>query len=63
MSQIGKITLTPFNYRKLDNGYVHLRSCYKYEDREKYNPNWKIPEDAFVDEKGYLWINYLDGED
>ena len=28
-----------------------------------YNPNWKVPEDAFVDEDGYLWINYLDGED
>lgn len=63
MSQIGKITLTPYNYRKLDNGYVQLRSSYKYEDRMAYNPNWKVPEDAFVDEDGYLWINYLDGED
>lgn len=63
MSQIGKITLTPDNYRKLDNGYVQLRSCYKYTDRIAYNPEWKVPEDAFVDEDGYLWINYLDGED
>lgn len=63
MSQIGKITLTPYNYRKLDNGYVQLRSCYKYADRIAYNPDWKIPEDAFVDKDGYLWINYLDGED
>lgn len=63
MSQIGKITLTPFNYRKLDNGFVQLRSCYMYEDRVAYNPNWKVPEDAFVDNDGYLWINYLDGED
>ena len=62
MSQIGKITLTPHNYHKLDNGYVQLRSCYKYADRIAYNPNWKIPEDAFVDEEGYLWIDYLDGE-
>lgn len=63
MSQIGKITLTPNNYRKLDNGYVQLRSSYKYADRIAYNPNWKIPEGAFVDKQGYLWINYLDGED
>lgn len=63
MSQIGKITLTPFNYKKEKPGYVLLRSSYKYEDRTKYNPNWTIPEDAFVDENGYLWINYLDGED
>ena len=63
MSQIGKITLTPYNYKKLDNGYVQLRSSYKYADRMAYNPDWQVPEDAFVDEEGYLWINYLDGED
>ena len=63
MSQIGKITLTPYNYRKLNNGFVQLRSSYKYADRIAYNPDWKIPEDAFVDDDGYLWINYLDGED
>lgn len=63
MSQIGKITLTPNNYRKCDDGYVLLRSSYKYEDRIKYNPNWVIPDEAFVDDSGYLWIKYLDGED
>lgn len=63
MSQIGKITLTPYNYKKLDNGYVQLRSSYKYEDRIAYNPDWKLPDDAFVNEEGYLCINYLDGED
>lgn len=63
MSQIGKITLTPNNYRKLDNGYVKLRSNYKYADRIAYNHDWKLPDDASVDEKGYLCIDYLDGED
>lgn len=63
MSQIGKITLTPNNYKKLDNGYVQLRSNYKYVERMTYNPDWIIPEEAFVDNEGYLCINYLDGED
>lgn len=63
MSQIGKITLTPYNYKKLDNGYVQLRSYYKYSDRIAYNPSWEVPEDAYVDDEGYLCINYLDGED
>lgn len=65
MSQIGKITLTPNNvisYDK-DNHLITLRSNYKYEDRIKYNPLWKIPDLAYVDENGYLCIKYLDGED
>lgn len=68
MSQIGKITLTPNNYQIKTElpppcGYVALRSNYKYEDRLAYNPNWKLPDDAFVDNEGYLCIYYLDGED
>lgn len=63
MSQIGKITLTPYNYKKLGNGFVQLRSSYKYEDRLAYNPNWQLPEHTFVNEEGYLCIDYLDGED
>ena len=63
MSQIGKITLTPSNYKKMNNGYVQLRSNYKYAERVAYNPDWQLPEDAFVDDAGYLWINYLDGAD
>lgn len=63
MTQIGKITLTPFNFKETNDGYVLLRSNYKLKDRLTYNPDWKIPEDAYVDDDGYLWIKYLDGED
>ena len=63
MTQIGKITLTPFNYKETNDGYVLLRSNYRIEERLAYNPNWRLPEDAFVDDAGYLWIKYLDGED
>ena len=64
MSQIGKITLTPTNVLEYNKGKnIILRSNYKYADRIKYNPSWEVPEMAYIDDNGYLCINYLDGED
>lgn len=65
MSQIGKITLTPNNVLGYDevNHTITLRSNYKYEDRMRYNPSWKLPDMAYIDEEGYLCIRYLDGND
>lgn len=62
MTSIGKITLTPFNVLEYKEGeYVKIKSRYKLEDRLAYNPNWKMPDDAWVSEDGYLCIKYLDG--
>jgi lysine 2,3-aminomutase len=63
MSAIGKIILLPDNLLGYVNGYVHLKSRYTLEDRLKYNPNWKMPEEAWVSDDGYLCIEYLDGKD
>ena len=64
MSQIGKITLTPDNLIMYNPDHtITLRSNYKYEDRIRYNPNWKLPDKAFINHEGYLFINYLDGKD
>lgn len=64
MTGIGKITLTPFNVIEYKEGkYIKLRSRYKLEDRLKYNPHYKLPEDAWVDDSGYLCITYIDGND
>ena len=65
MTQIGKITLLPGTIRTWDymSNKISLKSCYKYEERMKYNPNWKLPDDAWISEDGYLCINYLDGSD
>lgn len=63
MTGIGKITLTPFNVIEYKEGeYISIRSKYKLEDRLKWNPNYQMPEDAWVDENGYMCIRYLDGE-
>jgi lysine 2,3-aminomutase len=63
MSSIGKITLTPFNVLEYKEGeFIKLKSRYKYSDRLLYNPNWKIPNEAWVDDSGYLCVKYPDGE-
>lgn len=65
MSQIGKITLTPTNVISInkEEHTIRLRSNYKYDERIKYNPSWELPEMAYIDNNGYLCIDYLDGED
>lgn len=63
MTSIGKITLTPFNVIEYKKGeFMSVRSKYKLEDRLKYNPNFKLPEEAWVDDNGFMCIKYLDGE-
>ncbi|MDP4267292.1 MAG: hypothetical protein Q8880_07650 [Bacteroidota bacterium] len=64
MTDIGKIILYDGVINtKNDKNQILLKSSYKYEDRIKYNPNWKIPNTAFVDNNGYLSVWYLDGEE
>lgn len=64
MTGIGKVTLTPFNVIEYKEGeYISIRSNYKLEDRMKYNPNYKMPDDAWVDENGFMCIKYLDGQE
>lgn len=63
MTEIGKIILTPNNYSENHNGNISLRSNYKYQDRINYNPDWKLPDSAWINEEGFLCVNYVDGED
>lgn len=58
MTPIGKIVLTDLNAMEYKGDSLILRSCYKYEDRIRYNPNWKLPSDAWVDKDGYIWCEY-----
>lgn len=64
MTEIGKITITLSSVIQYKKGeYIELKSDYKYEDRLKYNPDWKLPDNAYVNDEGYLCVRYLDGED
>lgn len=58
MTPIGKIVITDLNAIEYKGDSLVLRSCYKYDDRIKYNPEWKLPKDAWVDKDGYLWCEY-----
>jgi len=58
MTGIGKVILTDLNAIEYKGDSLWIRSQYRLEDRLKYNPNWKVPDDAFVDKDGYLWIEY-----
>jgi lysine 2,3-aminomutase len=65
MTDIGKITLYEGTILEKNpkTNQILLQSSYKYEDRLKWNPDWKLPRGASVDEKGYLRFWYLDGQD
>ncbi|MCP4118186.1 MAG: hypothetical protein GY737_22870 [Desulfobacteraceae bacterium] len=62
MTDIGKITLHHGTIlKKNEQNHILLQSNYKYDERVKWNPNWKLPENAEVDENGYLRVWYMDG--
>lgn len=63
MTSIGKIT--PFEGAVLEHkeGRYLLRSEYLYEQRKQWNPSWVLPENAFVDQDGFLCMWYEDVEE
>lgn len=64
MTDIGKII--PYEgtiLRKNSFGQILIQSAYKYQDRMRWNPYWELPKTAEIDDKGYLRVWYLDGED
>jgi lysine 2,3-aminomutase len=65
MTDIGKITLYEGTIleKDMENNKVLIQSFYKMDERLKNNPHWKLPENSYVDETGYLRIWYLDGKD
>lgn len=58
MTCIGKVIITDLNAIEYKGDSIILRSTYKYSERLAYNPEWKLPEDAWVDKDGYLWCEY-----
>lgn len=62
MTDIGKVVLYQGSIVKNSNdGYIELKTAYKLKDRLAWNPSWKLPETASVDDDGYIRIRYLDG--
>ncbi|MBU4495577.1 MAG: radical SAM protein [Acidobacteria bacterium] len=62
MTDIGKITFYEGVFVDRKGDMFLLQSRYRYEDRMKWNPDWKMPESAEVDENGYLRVWYKDAK-
>lgn len=63
MTDIGKITFYDGVILDRKDRRVLLQSNYRIDDRLSWNPTWKIPSTAEIDEHGLLRVWYLDGED
>jgi lysine 2,3-aminomutase len=60
LTDIGKITLLEGTILKREKNRVLIQSYYRYEDRKKWNPTWKMPDSVVVDENGFMQVWYLD---
>lgn len=62
MTDVGKVTLYEGVLKeKDDQGYFTIKTKYSLKERMKWNPSYKIPSSAFVDDDGYINVKYLDG--
>lgn len=63
MTDIGKITFYEGSIVRRKERLLLLQTYYRLEDRLAWNPSWKLPSSAEVDDQGCLRVWYLDGED
>jgi lysine 2,3-aminomutase len=61
MTDIGKIIFYDGVILERKDNHCLLQSNYKLEDRLAWNPSWEMPDNAEVDDNGYLRVWYLDG--
>ncbi|PKM77872.1 MAG: hypothetical protein CVU90_05345 [Firmicutes bacterium HGW-Firmicutes-15] len=64
MTDVGKVTLYEDTLGVKDEaGYYDVRTCYRIEDRWRWNPDYLLPDTARIDEHGCITVKYLDGGD
>jgi lysine 2,3-aminomutase len=65
LSDIGKIVIYENSIldKKKTSNEVLLKSGFNFDDRQKWNPSWKLPDNAEIDKNGNMNVWYLDGED
>jgi lysine 2,3-aminomutase len=62
MTDLGKVTLYDGVIIAREGRNILLRSGYRFDDRVKWNPVWKLPESASVSEDGYMNVWYRDSD-
>lgn len=60
MTDIGKISLFEGSIIKRDGDKILFQSNYRFDDRIKWNPAWKLPLSAEIDKEGFLRVWYVD---
>jgi lysine 2,3-aminomutase len=63
MTDIGKIVLYDGTVLEREGRQVLLQSRYRLDERRRWNPGWRLPPTAGIDQAGHLRVWYLDGED
>lgn len=64
MTDVGKVTLYEGTLgAKDDDGYYDVRTCYRIEDRLRWNPDYLLPKSARADDQGRIIVKYFDGRD
>jgi lysine 2,3-aminomutase len=63
MTDVGKITFYDGVILERKDGRILLQSDYRYKDRLAWNPSWKLPASAEIDQNGFLRVWYIDGDD
>jgi lysine 2,3-aminomutase len=63
MTDIGKVTFYEDVILDRKEGRILLQSNYRFEERRRWNPSWKLPQTAEIDKNGFLRVWYVDGED
>ena len=63
MTDVGKVTLYEGTIgSKDDKGYYEIRTCFRLEDRMKWNTDYKLPESAHIDSDGFIRVKYLEDD-
>lgn len=63
MTDVGKVTLYEGTLQSRKGRMLTVRTSYQLGDRLEWNPGYRLPESATVNELGTLDVEYIDGGD
>ncbi len=63
MTDVGKVTLYDGTIVGRQGNYILIKTNFKLSDRLLWNPSYKLPASAFLNEDNTITVKYLDGND
>ncbi|MGV9312351.1 hypothetical protein ACWDR0_09140 [Streptomyces sp. NPDC003691] len=61
MTAVGKVVLYEGSILGTEGGELTVRTGYRLDDRQKWNPGYQLPDSATVNARGTLDVRYVDG--